>query len=216
MSKNAVFAGYCKMRNTFNFQTQRLVALAKDGDQSALNRLCEVYSERVLRIVRMRMGSELRSRQESMDIVQDAFISAMRSLENFTYQNEGDFLRWVSKIVENRIRDNLEKLHANKRDIRKEIPLNNKSATQDTFVGTFEPMDTTTPSLILSNGEGLNKLEKAIDELKPEYREVIILTKLEGLSHKEVGDKLGKSPDAVRMLLARAMSALSQNFENTE
>ncbi len=204
------------MENAFNFQTQRLVALAKDGDQSALNKLCEVYNERVLRIVRMRMGPELRSKQESMDLVQDAFISALRSLENFTYQNEGDFLRWVSKIVENRIRDNLEKLHTNKRDIRKEIPLNNTSATQDTFVGTSEPIDTATPSLILSKREGLNKLEKAISELKPEYREVIILTKLEGLSHKEVGEKLGKSPDAVRMLLARAMSVLSRNFESTE
>ena len=151
-----------------------------------------------------------------MDLVQDAFISAMRSLGNFTYQNEGDFLRWMSKIVENRIRDNLEKLHANKRDIRKEIPLNNTSATQDTFAGISEPVDSTTPSLILSKGEGLNKLEKAISELKPKYREVIILTKLEGLSHKEVGEKLGKSPDAVRMLLARAMSTLSGNFESTE
>jgi len=204
------------MRNTVNFQTQRLVTLAKDGDQSALNKLFEVYNERILRIVRMRMGQELRSKQESMDIVQDAFISALRSLDNFTYQNEGDFLRWVSKIVENRIRDNIEKLHANKRDVRKEIPLSNTSATQDTFVGTFEPIDNTTPSLIMSNGEGLNKLEKAISELKPEYREVIILTKIEGLSHKEVGEKLGKSPDAVRMLLTRAMSTLSENFESTE
>ncbi|MFA5293774.1 MAG: sigma-70 family RNA polymerase sigma factor [Phycisphaerae bacterium] len=204
------------MRNTVNFQTQRLVTLAKDGDQSALNKLFEVYNERVLRIVRMRMGQELRSKQESMDIVQDAFISALRSLDNFTYQNEGDFLRWVSKIVENRIRDNIEKLHANKRDVRKEIPLSNTSATQDTFVGTFEPIDNTTPSLIMSNGEGLNKLEKAISELKPEYREVIILTKIEGLSHKQVGEKLGKSPDAVRMLLTRAMSTLSENFESTE
>ena len=204
------------MENAFNLQTQRLVALAKDGDQSALNKLFEVYNERVLRIVRMRMGQELRSKQESMDIVQDAFISALRSLGNFTYQNEGDFLRWISKIVENRIRDNIEKLHTNKRDIRKEIPLNNTSASQDTFAGIYEPVDTATPSLILSKGEGLNKLEKAISGLKPEYREVIILTKLEGLSHKEVGEKLGKSPDAVRMLLASAMSVLSQNFENTE
>lgn len=125
-------------------------------------------------------------------------------------------MRWVSKIVENRIRDNLGKLHADKRDIRKEIPLNNTSATQDTFAGISEPVDSTTPSLILSKGEGLNKLEKAISGLKPEYREVIILTRLEGLSHKQVGEKLGKSPDAVRMLLARAMSVLSRNFENTE
>jgi len=162
----------------------------------------------------MRMGPELRTKLESMDLVQDAFISALRSLENFTYQNEGDFLRWVSKIAENRLRDNLDKLHANKRDIRKEILLNkDRSTTQDTFAGISGPVDSTTPSLIMSRREDLNKLEEAMDRLKPEYREVITLTKIEGLSYKEAGDKLGKGPDAVRMLLTRAMTALSQSFE---
>ena len=201
------------MEDSFNYQTQRLVTLAKDGDQSALDQLCQVYSGRVLRIIRMRMGPELRSKLESMDLVQDAFISALRSLENFTYKNEGDFLRWVSKIAENRIRDNLDKLHANKRDIRRQIPLNNRSTTQDSFVGIRGPVDTTTPSLIISRREDLNKLEKAMDKLKPEYREVVVLTKIEGLSYEGVGDRLGKSPDAVRMLLSRAVAALTSAFE---
>ncbi len=205
------------MGNTYNYQTQRLLTLVKDGDESALNQLCKAYNERVLRIVRMRMGPELRTKLESMDLVQDTFISALRSLENFTYKNEGDFLRWVSKIAENRLRDNLDKLHADKRDIRKEIPLNkNRSTTQDTFVGISGPVDTTTPSLIISRREDLNRLEKAMDKLKPEYREVITLTKIEGLSYKEVGDKLGKGADAVRMLLSRAMTSLSQSFEKIE
>jgi len=204
------------MENSVNYQTQRLVTLAKHGDQSALERLCKVYNERVLRIVRMRIGPELRTKLQSMDLVQDAFISALRSLENFTYKNEGDFLRWVSKIAENRLRDNLDKFHADKRDIRKEKPLNNRSATQDTFVGISGPVDTTTPSLIMSRREDLNKLEKAMDKLKPEYREVITLTKIDGLSCKEAASRLGKAPDAVRMLLSRAMTALSQSFEKTE
>jgi RNA polymerase sigma-70 factor (ECF subfamily) len=199
--------------NSKNYQTQRLVALAKNGDQAALDRLCKAYSERVRRLIRMRMGQELRTKLESMDLVQDAFIAALRGLENFTYQNEGDFLRWVAKIAENRIRDELEKLHANKRDIRKEIPLNNKATTQDGFAGMKEPVYTTTPSVIMSKRENLDRLEKAMDGLKPEYREVIVLTKIEGLSYKEAGEKLGKNPDAVRMLLCRAMAALSKGFE---
>ena len=162
------------------------------------------------------MGPELRTKLQSMDLVQDAFISALRSLENFTYKNEGDFLRWISKIAENRIRDNLDKLHADKRDIRKEIPLNNRSATQNTLAGISAPVDTTTPSLIMSRREDLNKLEKAMDKLKPEYREVITLTKIEGLSYKEAADKLGKGADAVRMLLSRAITAMSQSFEKIE
>ena len=202
------------MGGSKNYQTQRLVALAKDGDQAALERLCKVYNERVLRIVRMRMGPELRTYLQSMDLVQDAFIAALRSLENFTYKNEGDFLRWVSKIAENRLRDNLDKIHANKRDARKEIPLNNnRSSTQDTFIGILGPVDSTTPSLIMSRREDLNKLEKAMDKLKPEYREVIKLTKIEGLSYKEAAKKMGKGSEAVRMLLSRAIATLTQGFE---
>ena len=205
------------MEKSFNFQTQRLVTLAQNGDQSSLNKLCEVYNERILRIIRMRMGPELRSKLQSMDLVQDAFISAIRSMDNFTYENEGDFLRWVSRIAENRIRDNLENLHAQKRDIRKEIPLNtNSSTSQDTFVGISNPVDTTTPSLVMSKREDLNKLEKAMEKLKPEYREVIALTKIEGLTYQEAAEKMGKGPDAVRMLLSRAITALSQSFEKTE
>ena len=205
------------MRNTYNYQTQRLVTLAQDGDQAALDRLCEVYDDRVLRIIRMRMGPELRTKMQSMDLVQDAFISALRSIDNFTYTNDGDFLRWVSKIAENRIRDNFDKIHANKRDVRKETPLNNNSSTtQDTFVGTFGPVDSATPSLIMSKREDLNKLEKAMEQLKPEYREVITLTKIEGLTYQEAAERMGKGPDAVRMLLSRAITALSQSFEKTE
>ena len=202
------------MDNAFRHHTLKLVKRVKKGDQAALEQLCHTYNERILRIVRMRMGPELRSKMQSMDLVQDTFISAIRSMENFTYTNEGDFLRWISKIAENRLRDNIDKFHAGKRDIRKEIPLNNRA--QDTYAPSFDPIDSTTPSLIMSKQEDLDKLEMAMDKLKPDYREVIKLTKIEGLSYKEVAEKLGKTPDATRMLLARAISALSHSFEELE
>ncbi len=205
------------MENTFNHQTQRLVTLAKSGDEHALEQLCQTHGEQVRRIIRMRMGPELRSKMESMDLVQDAFISALRSLDNFTYKNEGDFLRWISKIAENRIRDNVDKIHANKRDIRKEKPLiTNRTNTQNTFVGVNSPIDATTPSLIISKREDLNKLEKAMDKLKSEDKEVIKLTKIDGLSCKQVAEKMGKTTDATRMLLSRAIMALGKSFENIE
>lgn len=206
------------MGGSLSYQTQRLVALAKEGDQAALERLCKAYNERVLRIIRMRMGLELRTKLESMDLVQDAFIAALRGLENFTYRNEGDFLRWISKIAENRLRDNLDKFHADKRDIRKETPLmRNRDATRESLAQSFfGPIDSMTPSVIMSKRENLDKLEKAMDGLKPEYREVIVLTKIEGFSYKEAGERLGKNPDAVRMLLSRAMAALSKGFEKVE
>ena len=202
------------MRRTYNQKTQQLVTLAKDGDESALDQLCQVYSERVRWMVRLRMNRELRSKLESMDLAQDVLIHALRGLGNFTYKNEGDFIRWLSKIAQNALRDNLDKLHADKRNVRKELPLDGyRSITNSRFVGSPGPIDITTPSMIMSRREDLAKLEKAIDMVKPEYREVIVLTKIEGLSYREIGDRLSKGDDAVRMLLSRAMASLTIVFK---
>jgi RNA polymerase sigma-70 factor (ECF subfamily) len=193
--------------------TQELVALAKEGDESALNRLYRAYAERVRWIVRFRMGGELRSKLESMDLVQEVLIHALGGLEDFSYKDEGDFLRWLSKITENELRGSLRGLHAEKRNIRKEVRLDNGGpSTYGGFAGAFGPIEATTPSVIMSRKEDLSKLEKAMDQLKPKYREAIVLTKIEGLSYEEIGVKLNMSSDAVRMRATRAMVALAAAF----
>ena len=78
--------------------------------------------------------------------------------------------------------------------------------------GVAERLASTTPSLIMSRREDLSKLEKAIDTLKPEYRDVIIQTKIEGLSYGEIGSRLNKSADAVRMLVSSALAELTSVF----
>ena len=201
------------MMYSIDQKTQELVTRAKGGNKPALEQLCRVYGERIRRIIRLRMGKELRSRLESMDMVQDVLMCAFRDLEEFNYTSEGDFLRWLGQIAENRIRDNLDKLHADKRDIRKEIPLQDDASTSnDDRARVYEPARNTTPSVILSKKEELDKLEKAIDKLKPEYKEVIIWAKIDGLSYKEIGSRLGKSADAAGHLLLRAMVSLSDTF----
>jgi RNA polymerase sigma-70 factor (ECF subfamily) len=197
----------------FDQKTQELVTLAKGGDEPALGQLCSVYGERVRRIIRLRMGAEIRPRLDSMDLVQDALVSALGGLKDFTYKNEGDFLRWLVRITQNQLRDNLDKLYTDKRDIRKEVRLENyRPTTGGSFVGHPAPVQATTPSVIMSKKEDLDKLEKAIDQLKPDYREVIVLAKIDGLSYKEIADKLGKTIDSVAHLLSRAMLALTETF----
>jgi RNA polymerase sigma-70 factor (ECF subfamily) len=160
------------------------------------------------------MGKELRSQLESMDLVQDTLLYVLSRLDNFIYTNEGEFVRWLSRIAENELRGNLRRLHADKRDIRREIPLDNDGrTTEDAYVGWNEPIQATTPSMVLSRKEDLAKLERAVDELKPEYREAIILAKVDGLSYQEIGQRLGKSSDAVRMLATRAMAELTTIFK---
>jgi RNA polymerase sigma-70 factor (ECF subfamily) len=160
------------------------------------------------------MSRQLRSKLESMDLVQETLIHALGGLDKFTYTNEGDFVRWLSKIAENELRASMKKLHAGKRDIRREVrPATHYPTTGAGGIGAPGAVQATTPSVIMSRKEDLSKLEQAIDALRPEYREVIVLAKIDGLSYKEIGRRLDKSADAVGMLLSRAMVALTSVFE---
>ena len=198
------------------YKTQSLVTLAKEGDKLAIERLCRIYGERVRRIIRLRIDRKLRSKIDSVDVVQDALILAMGGLKDFTYKNEGDFLRWLSKIAENKLHDILDKFYTEKRDIRREIPF--KKVENNTEEGSFiaaEPLETTTPSVLLFRKEQLDRLERAIDDLKPDYREVIYLSRIERLSNAEIAERLGKSKGAVAMLLSRALVALTAAYERS-
>ena len=61
--------------------------------------------------------------------------------------------------------------------------------------------------------ERSRRLERALETLQESYRDVILLRKLEERSWREVAARLGKSEDACRMLLARAMTALTLIME---
>jgi len=197
-------------------RTKELVAQAQEGDISALDQLCGVYTERVRRIVRFRMGPEIRSHLESMDLVQEALIEAVLDLDQFTYSSEGDFLCWLSRIVENTIRDHVDKAYAAKRDIRKQVPLDRVADRADRSAHEAKlAMAMTTPSVVLSLREDLDRLEKAMDQLKSEYREMIVLAKVEGLSFKEIAVRIDKSPAAVSKLLSRAIIAVTNILEKT-
>ena len=196
-------------------KTRQLVSQAQNGDASALGQLCSVYGERVRRLVRLRMGPELRSQLESMDLVQDALIAAVGGLNDFTYRHEGDFLRWLSQVAENRIRDHVDRLHAAKRDVRRQVGVSDQPGSlRDGPRPQAIPMVTTTPSAVLVRSEELNRLERAMDRLKDEYREVLLLAKIEGLAHKDIAERMNRSAAAVAKLLSRAIVALANEFES--
>ena len=55
----------------------------------------------------------------------------------------------------------------------------------------------------------MDRLEWALDKLKPEYKKVVMLKMLEGLSHAEIAERLGKDEGATRTMLVRALAALT-------
>ena len=178
-----------------------LLLEAREGSEPALNRLFEQCGERLLSLIRLRMGPKLRSRMESGDLLNATLLRAFRSFDSLEARNTPSLMAWLARIAENEIRDQADHLNAQRRDAAKEVAL-------DSGMGELAArLRSQTSRLVLS--ESRARLERAIGQLSDEYREVVLLRHYEELGFKEIGKRLGKSPDACRMLLARAMSTLT-------
>jgi RNA polymerase sigma-70 factor (ECF subfamily) len=197
--------------------TQVLLRRVQTGDKKALNELYNRYQMRVLAAVRARLGAELRGKLDSWDVVQDALLASLKNVEAFNQTSEGAFLNWLSKVVENRIRDQLDYFRARKRDHRLEKPLaGSGTADSSAPLDLPEKAGSPTPSQVLVLSEDLARLEKAMDQLPEESRELIVAVKIEGRTYDEIAQAMGKSSDAVRMQVKRALLALTNAFRVLE
>jgi RNA polymerase sigma factor (sigma-70 family) len=70
-----------------------------------------------------------------------------------------------------------------------------------------------TPSMLAARKESAAAFEAAFDELSDEHREIVTMAKLIGLTHAEIATQLGKSEEACRQLLRRALIKLEIALE---
>ena len=189
--------------------TINLVIKAKAGEDAAFNLLMDRYLQKVLRIVRLRLGPKLRGRMESMDVVQEVMIRAIKAFDNFNPKDEGAFLHWISKLVQNEIRDQADYHGADKRDLSKEIIKKENSDNDRSVLSTIPANSIYRPSFQLNLKQDVLKLEEAMDRLADQQKEVIVMRQYEGQSFKEIGLVLGLSEDAARMQFSRAMDKLT-------
>jgi len=178
-----------------------LLLEARTGSEQALNRLFEQCGERLLSFIRLRMGRQLRARMESGDLLNATLLRAFRGFDSLEARNTSSLMAWLARIAESEIRDQADHLKAQRRDAGREVALDSGSAEL------VARLRSQTSRLVLS--ESRLRLERAIGQLPEEYREIVLLRQYEELGFKEIGARLGKSPDACRMLLARAMTALT-------
>ena len=213
----SILCGAITVPNTY--ATATLLLHIQQGDDQAIDRLYRRYQDRVLTAVRYRLGRKLRQKIESADVVQEVLLGALKKVESFEFRTEGAFLHYLNRLVENRIRDEARHWDAGKREIGKEHPLVAKRSDADGNLLTLEDDHCPTPSSIVSAKEDYARLELAMDQLgtlNPEYRELIVAAKLEGMTYAEIAAELGKSRDAVRMQLNRAMMELTKFFRGFE
>lgn len=182
-------------------ESTALLRDAKAGSREALNSLFEQCAGKLLAVIRLRMGRSLRAHLESQDILQASLLKAFARIDQFERSDTGSLMAWLARIAENEIRDQAEYHHRKRRDAARLVPLENGLG------GPAAQIHSLVSGVILS--ESMERLERALESLDERYREIIMLRKFEELGFQEIGQRLGKSPDACRMLLARALTALT-------
>jgi RNA polymerase sigma-70 factor, ECF subfamily len=194
--------------------TVHLLGQYRDGDRQAVDALYDRYFDRAHAVVRMRLGKAMRAKVESIDIVQDAFLASLRGLDKVSCNNEGDFFHWMCKIIENRIRDQADHMRAAKRDVAREKPMEGAGPSGDSVFGPLKELarNTLSPASKIVRIEEIKQLEAAIDALPDNQREALLLVRYEGMTYEQAGGELELTPDATRMLVARAIVALSKSM----
>ncbi|MFT5284573.1 MAG: RNA polymerase sigma factor (sigma-70 family) [Planctomycetota bacterium] len=189
-------------------QTLDLVRLAQQGHDEAMNEIFARYSDRVRKIVGMRLGKGSRLDEDSGDILQMAFADAFKGLDRLTMHDESSLLRWLATIVKNRILESKRSSHAARRDRRLEVPI--EAPNQDGEVRSLPLLaNLRTPSMEVGRAEEAGTVRDCIASLPEKYSEVIIQRDYVQSSWAEIAEELDfPSPDAARALYDRGLNKL--------
>jgi RNA polymerase sigma-70 factor (ECF subfamily) len=177
-----------------------LIERIKSGDREALSALFEKYSRRLAVLIHYRISPELRSFFEVDDILQETFLRAFRDFDQFTYQSPGSFMSWLARISDHVMADLARSQGRQKRHAAEMLRFRSESNPSGP-----EPVDSRTPSRVLAEEEGLRRLLEKLNSLPENYRQAILLMKVEGLSTQEAAARLGKTNEATALLLHRAL-----------
>lgn len=179
----------------------RLYDRATDGDRAALDTLLQSYLPQLHAFVHARLGAQLRARESSLDVVQSVCRELLSARSQFDFQGEDRFRGWLFTAALNKVRERHRRLHADKRDVAREV----EPDASPSFAAIAHLL---TPSQDAIGNETAAALRGALAVLSEEHREVITLARLVKLPHRVIAEVMSRTEEATRQLLARAMVQL--------
>lgn len=179
-----------------------LIAKARNGDGDAYGKLVEANQDRIYASVLR----QVRDEHKAFDITQDAFIQAYRAID--TYEDRARFSTWMYRIAMNVITSHYRHEGAQKRG-------GSKKETSLNIEGMPEPgADQRTPGDEVAADDIGVLVRAAIDELEEEYRDVVVMRDLQGLSYEEIAETLDIAPGTVRSRLHRGREKLKDKLKH--
>ncbi len=190
--------------------TEKLIALASNGDEQARGHLLARHRQRLRRMVAVRMDRRLTARLDPSDVVQEALAEASRKLASYLRDRPLPFYPWLRQIAWERLsKIHRRHLHSRKRSVTREqpgsLPLPDESAVE-LAQRLVDPG--TSPSVQAVRAELAARVQAALSDLGHQDREVLIMRYLEQLSTRDIAAALGIAEGAVKLRQLRALQRL--------
>jgi len=183
---------------------RHLVDKARRGETEPLGQLLQLYRNYLTILATTQLDRRLRRRMSPSDLVQEAMLAAHCDFAKFRGSSERELLAWLRQILINCLHHAMEThLDAKRRDVRREISVEQVSAVLDRSVVQFVQVLADrgpSPSEPLRRRERAVALADQLAKLRAPYRDVIVLRNLQGLTFEEIADRMGRNAGAVRML----------------
>jgi RNA polymerase sigma-70 factor (ECF subfamily) len=186
-----------------------LVRRCQAGDTEAFDELVTRYRTRVFSMIYNMVHSE----QDAWDLAQDSFLKAWKSIKRF--RGRSSFYTWIYRIVMNVTIDWLRKKHVKGAgaEFDDAIQLKEVDPASKTV-----PRAEALPYETMERDEIRTRIDKAIAQLSPEQRAVILMKEIEGMQYHEIAETLGCSIGTVmsRLFYARKklQTLLRDVYEN--
>lgn len=186
---------------------------ARIGDREARGRELEAFRQYLLLVANRELDADLRAKEGASDIVQETLLEAHAGLDHFAGRSEGQFRAWLRRILLNNVA-NLRRRYREtaKRQIGLEVSIDDSGTFGPARANLVSPESS--PSHQAHRQERIQSLALALERLPEHYRRVLLSRYQERQSFEEISRRSGHSPDAVRMLWARALKRLQQEVKS--
>ena len=186
-----------------------LLESASQGDAAAIEVLLERNLPRLRAYIRLRMGPQLRAKESSADLAQSACREVLQNLGRFQYQGESNFRRWLFTTALRKVKNRVQYYQAEKRDVKREGGPAEDLVSLSQVYGSL-----VTPSQEMMRREYAERFEAVFAQLPEHYREVILLSRVVGLSHREIAATMERTESSTRNLLYRALAELATALDS--
>ena len=169
-----------------------IIELYKNGEKEALKYLIERYASPIFNFV-----AHLTNRNDAPDIVQDIFIKTWKNIKRYD-SKKASFKTWIFTIARNSVTDFWRK--------KKNILF---TEIEESFSENI-PDENLLPDEVLQKLEDAELLNKTLEKLRPDYREVLVLYYQEEMTFGEIGEILSKPTNTVKSQHRRAIIELRE------